>query len=28
VDYVTSGDLTGDWEHCVSYAGIAFYGRD
>jgi hypothetical protein len=24
VDYTTSGELTGDWSHCVSYAGIAF----
>jgi AmmeMemoRadiSam system protein B len=23
VDYTTSGDLTGDFSHCVSYAGIA-----
>lgn len=25
VKYTTSGELTGDWGHCVSYAGIAFY---
>ncbi|MFA7231220.1 MAG: AmmeMemoRadiSam system protein B [Victivallaceae bacterium] len=25
VDYTTSGELTGDFSHCVSYAGIAFY---
>lgn len=24
VDYTTSGDVTGDYEHCVSYAGINF----
>jgi len=24
VDYITSGHLTGDWRHCVSYAGIVF----
>ncbi|MCP3967712.1 MAG: AmmeMemoRadiSam system protein B [Lentisphaerae bacterium] len=24
VHYITSGDLTGDFKHCVSYAGIAF----
>ena len=23
VDYTTSGDLTGDFSHCVSYAGIS-----
>jgi len=25
VDYTTSGALTGDYNHCVSYAGFAFY---
>ena len=24
IDYTTSGELTGDYSHCVSYAGIAF----
>lgn len=24
IDYTTSGHLTGDWSHCVSYAGIVF----
>ncbi len=24
VDYITSGHLTGDWHHCVSYAGLVF----
>jgi AmmeMemoRadiSam system protein B len=24
VEYSTSGELTGDWSHCVSYAAIAF----
>jgi AmmeMemoRadiSam system protein B len=24
VDYTTSGELTDDWSHCVSYASIAF----
>jgi AmmeMemoRadiSam system protein B len=30
LDYATSGDLTGDWSHCVSYVSIAFTvpGRD
>jgi AmmeMemoRadiSam system protein B len=26
VDYTTSGAMTGDYSHCVSYAGLAFYG--
>jgi len=26
IDYTTSGELTGDFRHCVSYAGIIFYG--
>ncbi|MCP4177797.1 MAG: AmmeMemoRadiSam system protein B [bacterium] len=25
VNYTTSGDITGDFQHCVSYAGIVFY---
>jgi AmmeMemoRadiSam system protein B len=25
IQYTTSGDLTGDYSHCVSYAGMAFY---
>ncbi|QSH40888.1 AmmeMemoRadiSam system protein B [Lentisphaerota bacterium ZTH] len=25
VNYITSGDLTGDFKHCVSYAGISFF---
>ncbi|HJO96037.1 MAG TPA: AmmeMemoRadiSam system protein B [Victivallales bacterium] len=25
VEYITSGDITGDFQHCVSYAGINFY---
>lgn len=25
ISYTTSGDLTGDYSHCVSYASIAFY---
>ena len=25
VDYTTSGEMTGDFSHCVSYAGIAFF---
>lgn len=25
IQYTTSGDLTGDYSHCVSYAGIAYY---
>jgi hypothetical protein len=25
VEYTTSGKLTGDYSHCVSYAGIVFY---
>lgn len=25
IQYITSGDLTGDYSHCVSYAGVAFY---
>lgn len=25
VEYYTSGHLTGDWDHCVSYAAVAFY---
>ena len=25
VEYTNSGELTQDWLHCVSYAGIAFY---
>ena len=25
IDYITSGDKTGDWNHCVSYAGMAFH---
>jgi MEMO1 family protein len=25
VDYYTSGDITKDWNNCVSYAGIVFY---
>jgi MEMO1 family protein len=24
IEYSTSGELTGDWSHCVSYAAIAF----
>jgi AmmeMemoRadiSam system protein B len=27
-DYTTSGDLTGDFSHCVSYAGITFRDKD
>jgi len=27
VDYTTSGKLTGDYSHCVSYAGIAFFEK-
>lgn len=27
IDYTTSGELTGDFSHCVSYAGIAFYDK-
>lgn len=26
-DYTTSGELTGDYSHCVSYAGISFRDR-
>ncbi len=25
VNYANSGDLSGDWSHCVSYAGISFF---
>lgn len=25
VEYTSSGEVSGDWSHCVSYAGIAFY---
>ena len=25
IQYTTSGELTGDYSHCVSYAGMAFY---
>ena len=25
IEYITSGDLTGDYSHCVSYAGITVY---
>jgi hypothetical protein len=28
VAYTTSGELTGDYSHCVSYAGIAVYGKN
>lgn len=28
VDYTTSGELTGDYSHCVSYAGIAFFEKE
>jgi hypothetical protein len=28
VHYTTSGDLTSDYSHCVSYAGIAFFDQD
>jgi len=28
VHYTTSGDLTSDYLHCVSYAGIAFFDQD
>jgi AmmeMemoRadiSam system protein B len=24
LNYTTSGDLTGDWSHCVSYVSILF----
>ncbi len=27
IEYTTSGESTGDWSHCVSYAGIAVYRR-
>lgn len=27
VDYTNSGELTGDYSHCVSYAGITFYRK-
>lgn len=27
VEYTNSGDMTGDYTHCVSYAGIAFYNK-
>jgi len=25
VEYTSSGEISGDWSHCVSYAGMAFY---
>jgi len=25
VDYITSGKISGDYSHCVSYAGVCFY---
>jgi len=25
VEYTSSGEVSGDWSHCVSYAGMAFY---
>ena len=25
IDYTNSGELTGDYSHCVSYAGVAFF---
>ena len=28
LDYQTSGDLTGDFEHTVSYAALGYYGRE
>ena len=28
VDYTTSGELTGDFSHCVSYVGIAFFDKE
>lgn len=28
VHYTTSGDLTSDYSHCVSYAGITFFDQD
>ena len=28
VDYTTSGELAGDYSHCVSYAGIAFFEKE
>ncbi len=27
IEYTTSGDKTGDWSHCVSYVGMAFYEK-
>lgn len=27
IDYTTSGESTGDYSHCVSYAGVAFYSQ-
>jgi MEMO1 family protein len=27
LDYQTSGDITGDWEHSVSYAALGYYPR-
>ncbi|HXV75612.1 MAG TPA: AmmeMemoRadiSam system protein B [Candidatus Polarisedimenticolaceae bacterium] len=26
IDYATSGEITGDWGHCVSYAAVGFWG--
>ena len=28
LDYQTSGELTGDFDHTVSYAALGYYGRD
>ena len=28
VEYTNSGDMTGDYSHCVGYAGIVLHGKD